>query len=159
MGLIITLVIGALVVPLDKGSVTFPVKLEKSGFQNGIWDVGSAHVSGQPSEEAFRALAVEGIKNVVCIRGTSEMIDRTQVPFDEAALLKELGITYHHFPMGTDEEYNPTVVSRFAEVVAKADGKILLHCTVAWRASYVWAAYLHINRGLTLDEAIAHGTV
>ncbi len=137
--------------------VKFPVKLDRPGYLQGIWDVGPAYVAGQPSEDALRSLAKEGVKTVVCIRGTGEMNDRSVVSFDEAALLRELGITYYHFPMGTAEEYNPTVVSRFAEVMAKADGRVLLHCTVAWRASYVWTAYLHTVEKMPLDEAIKNG--
>jgi uncharacterized protein (TIGR01244 family) len=137
---------------------TFPKKLDKPGFLQGIWDVNMAYVSGQPTEEAFRALAAEGVKTVVCVRGTAEMNDRSVVSFDEAALLKELGVAYHHFPMGSIEEYNPTVVKRFADVLAQSKGKVLLHCTVAWRASYVWTAYLHDVLEIPLDDAIKHGT-
>jgi len=31
----------------------------------------------------------------------------------------------------------------------------LLHCTVAWRASHLWAAYL-IDRGIPVDSALAN---
>ncbi len=34
---------------------------------------------------------------------------------------------------------------------------MLLHCTVAWRASYMWAAYLIRHGGLDLDAALARG--
>lgn len=35
----------------------FPVKLEKTGYLGGFWDVGACYVSGQPTEEALRKLA------------------------------------------------------------------------------------------------------
>ena len=38
-----------------------------------------------------------------------------------------------------------------------ADSKVLLHCTVAWRASHLWAAYLVKHKGYTLEEAKRHG--
>jgi uncharacterized protein (TIGR01244 family) len=67
-----------------------------------------------------------------------------RVGFDEAALAKELGIKYVHIPMrGTPENpYGPKQLDAFAAAMAAADGKVLLHCTVAWRASHLWAAYL-----------------
>jgi protein tyrosine phosphatase (PTP) superfamily phosphohydrolase (DUF442 family) len=46
------------------------------------------------------------------------------------------------------------MVSRFAEAVEQADGKVLLHCTVAWRASHLYAAYLNQYMGLSLQEAV-----
>ncbi|HEY7750990.1 MAG TPA: hypothetical protein VH917_01770, partial [Ignavibacteriaceae bacterium] len=45
---------------------------------------------------------------------------------------------------------------KFADVVDNAEGKVLLHCTVARRASNMWAAYLIQFKGLTPDEAIRH---
>ncbi len=141
----------------DGAKIIFPAKSAKTGYTNGIWDVGPAFVAGQPTEEALRDLAKEGVRTVVCVRGTEEMSDRGTVPFDEAALLKELGVKYVHIPMGSIDEYNSSVVKRFAEAMNAADTKILLHCTVAWRASYVWTAYLFKYRGLSLDEAIRNG--
>ena len=34
--------------------------------------------------------------------------------------------------------------------------KILLHCTVAWRASHLWAAYLIKDRGVAIEPALAN---
>ena len=33
--------------------------------------------------------------------------------------------------------------------------EVLLHCTIAWRASHLWAAYL-IERGVPADQALTH---
>jgi uncharacterized protein (TIGR01244 family) len=60
--------------------------------------------------------------------------------------------------MGTDSEYNPTVIARFAEAFEKADSKVLLHCTVAWRASYVWSTYLHVRKGMPFEQAVKVGS-
>jgi hypothetical protein len=37
----------------------------------------------------------------------------------------------------------------------EADGKVLLHCTIAWRASHLWGAYL-IQQGLPAADALSH---
>ena len=36
-----------------------------------------------------------------------------------------------------------------------ADGKVLLHCTIAWRASHLWAAYLIRERNVPAATAVA----
>ena len=36
-----------------------------------------------------------------------------------------------------------------------ADGKVLLHCTVAWRASHLWAAYLIRERKMPVETVLA----
>jgi uncharacterized protein (TIGR01244 family) len=138
--------------------IRFPEKLPTEGFLAGIWDVGPLRISGQPNPEAFRKLASEGVKTVINLRGTAEMNDRTVVDFDEAKLLKELGMDYVHIPVGEPQEYNFSAVKRFSEALDNAKGKVLLHCTVAWRASYVWGTYLHRFKNYELDEAIRHAT-
>jgi hypothetical protein len=35
-----------------------------------------------------------------------------------------------------------------------ADGKVLLHCTIAWRASHLWAAYLIRERQVPVTVAL-----
>lgn len=130
--------------------VKFPVAVEKPGFEGAIFDVGACYVSGQPSEEAFRNLAKEGLTTVVCVRTQKEMDDRKEVPFDEAALLKNLNIDYVHLPLDTA---SPALIRKFGEAISSAKGKVLLHCTVAWRATYVWMSYLVLERKFSIDEA------
>ena len=160
-GVIVTLVAAfATLLPGSAGDIRFPEKLPSDGFLAGLWDVGEIRISGQPSQDAFRKLASEGVKTVINLRGTAEMNDRTVVDFDEAILLKELGIEYVHIPVGEPEEYNFGAVRRFKEAFerGKVKGKVHLHCTVAWRASYVWGTYLHKFKGYDLNEAIRHAS-
>ena len=44
----------------------------------------------------------------------------------------------------------------FAAAMASADGKVLLHCTVAWRASHLWAAYLIRDRQVPVTAALEY---
>jgi len=39
--------------------------------------------------------------------------------------------------------------------MASADGKVLLHCTIAWRASHLWAAYLIRERKTPVATALS----
>jgi protein tyrosine phosphatase (PTP) superfamily phosphohydrolase (DUF442 family) len=65
---------------------------------------------------------------------------------------------YVHIPMrGGDGEmsYSPETLRKFSEALKAADGKVLLHCTIAWRASHIWAAYL-IQQGVPDLDAVRH---
>ena len=54
-----------------------------------------------------------------------------------------------------ENPYGPKQLDQFAAAIAGADGKVLLHCTVAWRASHIWAAYLIRDRGVPVTTALA----
>lgn len=135
-----------------------PEALEVDGFQAVLAMAGNVYVAGQPSRDALDWLKAQGVTTVVNLRTQPEMDNRERVPYDEAAALDSLGLEYVHIPLGGDENpYTPEAVARFAEAVEATEGKVLLHCTVGWRASHMWAAYLVRYRGMELNEAIAHG--
>ena len=138
------------------GPVPDPVSLDITGlFQAKFVSIGDDFfIGGQPTEKALRDLKAKGVTTVVNLRMPEEM---AQIGFDEAALLKELGITYVHIPMrGSPENpYGPKELDRFAATMATAQGKVLLHCTVAWRASHLWAAYLIRDRKVPVEAALA----
>jgi uncharacterized protein (TIGR01244 family) len=139
-------------------AVHFPQKLDTPGFQGMIADVGPAYVSGQPTEAALRALAAQGVTTIITLRTQQEMDNRKQVPFDEAALAKELGLTYVHVPLGgPDTPYTPETLTKVAAAIDDSKGKVLLHCTVAWRASHMWAAYLVKDKNMSHADAVKAG--
>jgi uncharacterized protein (TIGR01244 family) len=137
------------------GDVPAPVALETRGlFQDKFASVGDdVFIGGQPTERALRELHAKGVTTVINLRSPPEM---TRVPFDEAALVKELGMEYVYLPMrGTPElPYSPTALKSFAAAMSNAKGKVLLHCTVAWRASHLWAAYLIQYRNVPVATAL-----
>jgi len=142
--------------PHPSGDVPAPVALETRGlFQDKFARVGSdVFISGQPTERALRDLRAQGVTTVVNLRTPEEMSSR--VPFDEAALVKELGMEYVYLPMrGTSEfPYSPDAVKSFAGAMSSAKGNVLLHCTIAWRASHLWAAYLIQYRGVPVATSL-----
>jgi uncharacterized protein (TIGR01244 family) len=135
-----------------------PVALDTTGrFQAAAVRVGDdMFISGQPTALALRELREQGVTTVINLR-MQEELDRA-VKFDEPATIASLGMQYVHIPMrGTPEApYSPAAVSKLAEVLANAKGKVLLHCTVAWRASHLWAAYLIRERGVDVPTALTH---
>ena len=135
-----------------------PAKLQRADFQGVIADVGPAVVAGQPTADALRSMKKAGVTTVINLRTQPEMDNRQQVPYDEAALVKELGMTYVHIPLGgSDKPYTPAALTAFNNAMKAANGKVLLHCTVAWRASHMWAAYLATYRGVSLEQATKQG--
>ena len=141
--------------PHPTGKVPAPVALDTRGlFQDKFARVGDdVFISGQPTERALRELRAQGVTTVVNLRSPPEM---SRVPFDEAALVKELGMEYVYLPMrGTPElPYSPAAVKSFAAAMTGAKGKVLLHCTIAWRASHMWAAYLIQYRDVPVATAL-----
>jgi uncharacterized protein (TIGR01244 family) len=135
-----------------------PVAVDTSGrFQDAAVRVGDdIFISGQPTAQALRELRAQGVTTVINLR-MQEELDRG-VKFDEPGTIASLGMQYVHIPMrGTpDAPYSPAAVSKLAEVLANAKGKVLLHCTVAWRASHLWAAYLIRERGVDVETALTH---
>ena len=138
--------------------VAAPVILDTTGlFLERAARVGEdVFVTGQPTARALSELKAQGVTTVVNLRTPEEMT--RNVPFDEPALVKELGMRYVFLPVrGTAEyPYAPATLAQFAEAVRTANGKVLLHCTVAWRASHLWAAYLIKDRGIAIESALAN---
>jgi len=142
----------------DPIKLTAPVLLDTTGmFQARFAKLGEdVFIGGQPTEKALRDLKAQGVTTVVNLRSPQEM--QSAVKFDEEALVKQLGMRYVYIPMrGTAElPYSPAGLDKFAEAMKTADGKVLLHCTIAWRASHLWSAYLIRERGVPVDEALAN---
>jgi uncharacterized protein (TIGR01244 family) len=138
------------------GDVPAPIALDTLGmFQAKFAKVGDdVFIGGQPTERAMRELKAQGVTTVVNLRTPEEM--KTRVSFDEAALVKELGMQYVYLPMrGTAEfPYSPDALKSFGAAMSDANGKVLLHCTIAWRASHMWAAYLIQYRGIPVATAL-----
>lgn len=141
----------------SQDSVSFPVKLDNTGFQDVFAQSDDLFISGQPEKESFAKLKSEGVTTIVNLRTPSEMENREYVPFDEKAVADSLGLQYVHIPLGGDEyPYTPEAVKKFADAVDNAEGKVLLHCTVGRRASYMWTAYLINFKNFAPDKAIEY---
>jgi uncharacterized protein (TIGR01244 family) len=128
--------------------------LDNAGFNQVLVRTGDLYIAGQPSEAGLQQLQTSGVTTVVNLRTNHEMDNREVVPFDEAAAVKSLGMDYVHIPSGgPDTPYSPEMLNRFAQTLEQAEGKVLLHCTVAWRASHLYTAYLTRYQGLSLEDA------
>jgi uncharacterized protein (TIGR01244 family) len=135
-----------------------PVPLDTTGmFQAKFVRVGDdIFIGGQPTEKALRELKAQGVTVVVNLRTPEEM--KSAVKFDEPAVIQQLGMRYVYIPMRGNAEYpySPDAVAKLDEAVRSANGKVLLHCTIAWRASHLWAAYLIKDRGVPVETALTN---
>ncbi|MFK7888184.1 MAG: hypothetical protein AB8G16_15090 [Gammaproteobacteria bacterium] len=111
------------------------------------------YVGAQPGANDFKALKAAGITKVINFRTPPEM---EELGFDEPKILQELGIEYINIPMGGDDYgYTSNQISALKDALRPGE-KVLLHCTIGWRASVVTVAYLVQEEGLPLDEAMVH---
>lgn len=126
-------------------------------IRGGLWRAGPTYVGGQPTEETLKALASRGVRAVVSLRTSREMADQNNVPFDEAAVVRELGMDYINVGLGGAGTYSPDALARIHEFMARHDHQVLLHCTVGWRASNTWAALQTRYHDVPLSEALDMG--
>jgi uncharacterized protein (TIGR01244 family) len=144
-------------VEADRGQLPQPVA-GVEGMEKGLFRDGRVYIGGQPTEKSLAGLSELGVKTVVNVRTPREMADPAQVRFDEAAEAARLGMEYVAIPLGGAEyPYAPQAVERFAQVLERQPGPVLLHCRTGGRASYLWTAYLVRYGGLSLDAALARG--
>jgi uncharacterized protein (TIGR01244 family) len=114
---------------------------------------GAVTFAAQPTLAGLDAAAAHGVVLVVNLR-TPEEMDRLE--FDEAAELRDRGIRLVQIPM-TADSLTRADVTDFAHALHAARGPVLVHCASSNRAGAMWAAYLVLERGYPVDEAIAHG--
>ena len=140
------------------GFVPAPVALDTTGvFLAAFARVGDdVFLAGPPTERGLREAKARGVTTVVNLRTPEEM--QRSVKFDEPALVSKLGMTYVSIPVRGDAAYpySPEALKKFVEAVRATKGDVLLHCTIGWRASHLWAAYLIHERGIPVDAALAN---
>jgi len=133
-------------------------KMDIEGFRTVIVQVNNLYIAGQPEKKGLDKLKLLGVTTVVNLRTDGKMNNRDIVPYDEASYIDSLGMKYVHIPLdGKENPYTPEALIKFNEAIKQTDGKVLLHCTVAWRASHLWTAYLVKYKGIDIDMAIELG--
>lgn len=104
---------------------------------------------GQPTPAHFEALAAAGVKVVLDIRDAME-----PRPFDEPALVHELGMEYINVSVTAGNLDDPTMERVLAVVRANADRPLLFHCASGNRVGGALLPYFIKDRGLTEEQAI-----
>ncbi len=109
--------------------------------------------AGQPDAVSLQRLAQEGVKTVVNIRRPSEL---EGLGFDEPSVVGKTGMAYLNIPV-TPATLSTDDVDQLAEILARAEGPVMLHCGSSNRAGGLWATYLVRHRGVDLEAAIDIG--
>lgn len=93
--------------------------------------------AGQPTEAQLRAAAQEGFQVVINLATLGKP---DSLP-DEAGLVRELGMEYHHIPV----KWNEPLVSDFEKfeqaMVQVGARKTLLHCAANYRATAFYGLF------------------
>lgn len=130
-----------------------PVEEWSDKFRN-VFHMDKYYFAGIPSEEGLRQAADRQVSLVISLLPDDQQA--SGVEFDEPALLEELGVSYAQIPVMPDT-FSRADVDRFATLIADQDGGVLVHCASSNRCGGLWAAYLHLHRGMDLEDAIEVG--
>jgi len=143
----------------DVSPIPMPQMLETKEYRGGIAKTGDLYIAGQPmTEDALRKLKAEGVTTVINLRTIGEMANRKSTPIDEEKVLQKLGLKYVHIPSGGKKNpFSPATLDAFATAMDQSDGKVLLHCNSARRATHIWVAYLVKHKNIPLEEALSYG--
>lgn len=126
------------------------VAVERAGIAP-VHACGELLLAGQPSAEALRALAGEGLGLVIDLRRPEE-----ERGFDEPALARELGVEYvNHGFAGPETLMDGTFDAVRELLAAHGQEKVLLHCRSATRVGAVWVASRVLDDGVAWEEALA----
>ena len=125
--------------------------------------------AGQPTAAQLEAAQAQGVKTVINLRPDGEMQE-----FDEAALVKKVGMNYVHIPVAGPEDINDANARLLDEALVPGARPALVHCAsakrvgalIAYRARFIQHKNDHESMGLgiiagldpdgTLVEAVAH---
>jgi uncharacterized protein (TIGR01244 family) len=105
--------------------------------------------SGQPREGQLASIAEDGYKVIINL-GLS---DGKYALADEAASVKNLGLTYYHIPVQFDNPQLDELTTFIADMQQHEGEKILVHCAANYRASAFTGLYLFAEGKLN-EEAM-----
>jgi len=136
----------------SKIAVSEPVMINKS---YSLYEAGDVFLAGQPSTGNLDSLIDIGVTLVINLRTEDEM---NHLDFDQVEYLDSKGIQYIHIPMGGAAGYDSEGIQKMGEKITSSDGKVLIHCRSAGRATYAWMAWLINFENYSIDEAVELGS-
>jgi tyrosine-protein phosphatase SIW14 len=111
---------------------------------------------GRVTDTYFRGGEVtpEGLKNLASL-GVRTIIDlREERDEKEAEGCKQLGITYHSFPMTTEDTPDPGKVEKVVEIIQQAKSPVYVHCSGGKHRTGTVCAYFRIkHQGRSAEKA------
>ncbi len=111
-----------------------------------VWN--DIYLAGQPTPDDLTRLKVRGIKTIINLRRTQEL------SWDQASLVKQLGMRYVHIPFQGPRQLNPEVFDKVLQVLRdKKRRPLMLHCASANRVGAIWYAYRVLDGQLSPEAA------
>jgi len=135
-------------------SIEPPVLIDPDVY---LYRAGDIFLGGQPKEKTLDSLAKAGVTLIINIRTDPEVMTHDKEEYPEEDYIKGIGLEYIQIPIGGDAGYTPEAIARIDEAIEKTEGKVLIHCRTAMRATLAWMAWLVRYRDYTLDEAVELG--
>lgn len=117
-----------------------------------VW--GDIYLAGQPTPEDLARLQALGIKTIINLRRSQE------TPWDEAALVKRLGMRYVHAPFQGPRELKPEVFDQVLQVLRdRRQRPLMLHCASSNRVGAMWYAYRVLDGRLLPNQAMKEAQI
>jgi len=114
------------------------------------------YLGGQPTLETLQWMKSHGVSKIVNLRSERENNDFSGTAFDEAKIIRDLGIEYHSVPVDGIKDYTPEKLDSFA-MQLNTHETILIHCYIGVRATDFFMAYLVKSRGYSVNRATEIG--
>ncbi|MEW6990317.1 tyrosine-protein phosphatase [Colwelliaceae bacterium 6441] len=108
-------------------------------------------VGGQPSIADFKVLKEHGVSQVVDLRSEAEKTN-----FDEAQLLKEMGIAYHCIPLTNMSTFTKSAAEKLKSIL-DLQQPCLVHCASGNRVGALIALQAFWLEGLSPQESLNKG--
>lgn len=118
----------------------------------GMYKSGNLYMSGQPDQNTFRRFAHSGGQVVI----NMNQHELQGIGFSESQSVNALGMRYVYMPL-IQPEITPAMVSKFDEVMASSNGRVLLHGNEQSDAAALWSAWLIQEKGFDPQLALVLG--
>jgi protein tyrosine phosphatase (PTP) superfamily phosphohydrolase (DUF442 family) len=121
-----------------------------AGIPNACQALPNIVTAGQPSAAQLEALKNAGVSVILDIRDPME-----PRPFDEAALVRKLGMEYVNIPVVAGRQTDAELDRITALLRASADKQVFFHCASANRVGAAIIPYLMSDAGMEEEDAVS----
>jgi len=116
--------------------------------------LGDVYLAGQPTPADLAIFKQQGIKTVITLRKAHE------IPWDEAAAVKQLDMKFVRVPFQQPAELKPQVFDKVLKMLRdKKRGPTVLHCGSANRVGAIWYAHRILDGKLSPEAALKEAKV
>ena len=110
------------------------------------------HTGGQPTLQQLDALAAQGVRTVIDLRGDGEPRG-----YDEAAELQRRGMAYKRLPIRGKDDLTADNAAALKTLLDEGGEGVLLHCASGNRVGALLALMAHRQEGATPQQALELG--